>query len=100
MIFIRRIVGVSMEPLLRPGQLVVCSSLTKASVGTIVVFEHEGRQKIKSLQSIHLQSLYVVGLNEDNQSTDSRQFGYIPAASVKGIVVWPLRCLHRSVKFP
>lgn len=86
---VRRIAGNSMSPALRPRQIVVASTLFRSvKIGDIVIFRHQGIEKIKRIQAYSGDRIFVVGDNSE-LSTDSRQFGWIPRAAVLGRVIWP-----------
>ncbi len=86
--FIRRIVGKSMKPFLKEDMVVFSSSLLKPKEKSIIIFKHQGLIKIKYIDKITTEGLYVLGLNATN-STDSRTFGLIEYESVLGRVIWP-----------
>lgn len=82
----RRISGVSMEPLLAPGNLAIFIR-KKIRVGDIILFSHDGRDKVKYVKSISNQKVYTMGSNT-NFSTDSRLYGLIDEQCIKGVLVW------------
>jgi|SRR5665213_2063708 len=87
----RRVVGKSMLPALRPDKVVVASSLfRKLSPDHVVLVRHEGLDKIKRIEKISGDKVFVVGDNI-RASLDSRNFGWLPRSSVVAKVVWP-RC--------
>jgi len=93
MILLRRVAGGSMLPALRPGQVVVAIRATRrlvrpSQVGQIVIIRHDGLDKIKRVSQVRDDRIFVVGDNPEH-STDSRHFGWLPAASIRGRVVWP-----------
>lgn len=90
LLLVRRVVGLSMQPTLRPGQIIVATSLKRPMPGDVVVFEHQGFEKIKRLEKINGSEMFVAGDNPA-QSTDSRQFGVLPITVVRAVVVWPRR---------
>ena len=49
MFLIRRVIGRSMSPGLRPGQLIVCCSASRYRLGQIVIAQRGGREVIKRL---------------------------------------------------
>jgi phage repressor protein C with HTH and peptisase S24 domain len=92
-LLIRRVTGDSMLPAFRSGRIVIASGLVRRYVpGDVVVLLHNGLEKIKRITDVRIdnaqQEVYVRGDNPDS-STDSRQFGWLPAQTVKGRVIWP-----------
>lgn len=89
---IRRIVGLSMAPLLNPGQIVIAVRLPISS-NAVVIARQNNREVIKRV--VRLSRLpsgsYEVWLQGDNptHSSDSRKYGFVPAADILGVVVWP-----------
>lgn len=83
---IRRVVGDSMLPTLKPGQLVlVLQWRLRPKVGQIVIIEHQGLLKIKRITKIRDGKIYILGDNPV-QSTDSRTLGWLSYNSIQGIV--------------
>lgn len=85
---VRRIVGASMLPYFQPGRIVLGWRAKRIRSGDVVIVMHDGLEKIKRVDRVRGDKLYVLGDNAD-ASTDSRQFGWLPMASVKARVVWP-----------
>jgi phage repressor protein C with HTH and peptisase S24 domain len=86
---IRRVTGNSMVPSLSAGRLVYATNFyIMLSRGDVVIIWHQGLEKIKRIQAIDGNKLYVVG---DNQlaSTDSRAFGWLDRKTVCAKVIWP-----------
>lgn len=89
MIVVRRVVGESMLPGLRPGQLVVGRRFIRhVQPGMVVVVRHNGLEKIKRVMTVEPAGLELRGDNEA-ASTDSRHFGLVPHSAVVAKVVWP-----------
>lgn len=90
MLYVRRVSGESMTPALRPGQLILGVTVRPHNIaaGSVVIFRHNGLEKIKRVYAVHNAKLTVYG---DNQalSTDSRSFGSINRSAVFARVVWP-----------
>lgn len=77
-----------MYPTLEKGQWVLVRRRPTIKLNDIVVFMHEGSEKVKRVCGMQGDFLYVLGDNP-RYSTDSRQYGYVRRSSVIGIVVFP-----------
>lgn len=89
LVLLRRIVGDSMTPTLKNGQLIIATGIFQKLVpGNVVVFRHNHIEKVKRLKVINKQEIYLEG---DNllESTDSRSFGWLNISQVVGKVIWP-----------
>jgi nickel-type superoxide dismutase maturation protease len=88
-LFLRRVVGQSMVPMLQPGQLIVATSLFKRlKAGQVVVLRKNGRELIKRIERIESNKVFVIGDNP-LASTDSRQFGWLDMNTVVAKVIRP-----------
>ena len=85
---VRRIVGASMLPRFRPGRIVLGWRARHVRTGDVVILMHDGLEKIKRVDRVKGDKLYVLGDNSA-ASTDSRHFGWLPVTSVKARVLWP-----------
>jgi len=91
MLYIRRIVGESMSPTLRPGDIVLLwRTRSRYTAGDIVMIRHNGVEKIKRLQDMQNAQVYLLGDNPAH-STDSRSFGWLSQQLLMGKVIWPRR---------
>lgn len=91
LVFLRRVVGKSMYPRLKPGKLVVATSFFKRHrlrPGQVVIVQHDGREKIKRIERIEDDKLFVIG-DYLAASSDSRHFGWLSTHDVRGRVIWP-----------
>lgn len=96
MLVIRRVSGHSMGPALPSETLVWATGwYRQPRVGNIVIFLHEGREKIKLVAKIKDERLYVLG-SQPEASSDSRQFGWIESTSVIAKVLWPRTPKYRA----
>ena len=78
-----------MLPTLRPGRLVIATSLFRElKPEHIVVVQHQGLEKIKRIQDIKGGQVFLVGDNA-RASLDSRSFGWLPLESISSKVIWP-----------
>ncbi len=77
-----------MAPTLRAGQLVVGRQTRELQAGDVVIVSHNGLEKIKRIQQQQGDLIYLLGDNAV-ASTDSRDFGWLPAKCIIAKVVWP-----------
>jgi phage repressor protein C with HTH and peptisase S24 domain len=86
---IRRMVGKSMAPKLRPGQMIVATVLfRKLHPGQVVIIERDHKELIKRIERIEDDRLFVIGDNLE-ASTDSRHFGWLDEREVVAKVLKP-----------
>jgi phage repressor protein C with HTH and peptisase S24 domain len=78
-----------MAPTLPSGKLVVAVYPLGLRPGSIVVFTHQGREKIKRIARMEKGRFFVVGDNPPG-STDSRDFGWIDRSQIVGKVILTL----------
>ncbi len=82
-----RIQGHSMEPTLKPGQMVwVWHWFVKPKPGDVVVFKHAGKSFVKRVEKISGAQAFLVGDNLQD-SLDSRQLGAVNLTDIIGRVI-------------
>lgn len=79
-----------MIPFLPPGTWLVASRYFKAKPGSVVVLNHDGRERVSRIEQIDNDKVYVLG-DHSPASQDSRHFGWIPLESIRARVIWPLQ---------
>jgi signal peptidase I len=90
-----RVAGSSMEPTLRPGDLLAVRALREEepAVGQIVVVSSGDREDVKRVTGLPVGGMVWVQGDNAGASTDSRSYGAIPCSAVTGVVAfryWPL----------
>lgn len=85
---VRRVVGDSMAPTLKPGAIVVTKPFARYQKGDVVIIEHDGLEKVKRIQRINENVVFITGDNPA-ASTDSMEFGWIDTNMIRGRVIWP-----------
>lgn len=78
-----------MAPTLKAGQLVIGKVTRELKQGDIVIVSHNGLEKIKRIEKHQGDLIYLLGDNAE-ASTDSRDFGWLPAKVIIAKVVWPV----------
>ena len=92
---LRRVIGDSMAPSLLPGTVVFGLRLRSLRAGDVVIVRHQGIDKIKRVQKICENQIFLVGDNLSS-STDSRHFGWLNKDSIRARVIWPNSVRTRS----
>lgn len=85
---LRRVVGKSMEPTLKDGQLILVFKTRNFKIGDVVVAFMNRREVVKRIININEGQVFLEGDNR-KESTDSRDLGGIIDTHVIGKVVWP-----------
>ena len=98
MLVLRRVVGQSMLPSLREGQVVVGWKFFKPEVGCVVIAKQSGREVIKRIKRIDNGKIWLEGDNKE-QSTDSRQHGYVSPKSLRAVVIYPFKFHKKFLSF-
>ena len=93
-----RIVGPSMEPALRNGEVYLFRQGARVRAGDVVIIRHPQRPELLTVKRIVRPEASGWWVEGDNPaaSTDSRDFGAVPDSSVIGRVVMRLRPLRRG----
>lgn len=95
-LIMRKIHGHSMMPVLPPGTIVwIWTGIKRFRPGQTIVFQHQGKEKIKRLDRLENDKIFVVG-DHSAASTDSNDFGWIPKSKIIGVVIWPHAPKDRS----
>lgn len=95
-VMVRQIHGHSMMPVLPPGTIVYgWRWYLKLRPGDTVIFEHNKREKIKRIEKIDNNRVYLIG-DHPGASTDSRHFGWLDIDAIVAKVVWPHAPRHRA----
>ncbi|MEI9914356.1 MAG: S24 family peptidase [Candidatus Saccharibacteria bacterium] len=87
LLVVRRVVGSSMLPTLKPGQIVI-GIRPRIIEGRLVIAVHKDKEIVKRLTKIDGNKIYIIGDNPD-QSSDSRNFGWINKNQLLASVIWP-----------
>ena len=92
-----RIVGPSMEPRLRNGEVFLVALRAAVKPGDVALLQHPERPELLTVKRVvkrEAQGWWVEGDNP-NESTDSRHFGAVPPESIRGRVLFRLRPVRR-----
>lgn len=78
-----------MAPKIRPGQLILATTLfRKLHPGQVVIIQRGHKELVKRIERIESDQLFVIGDNLDVGS-DSRQFGWLSQQAVVARVFHP-----------
>jgi len=86
MFIIRRVEGLSMLPTFSHGNIVVGWRFRQPRVGDVVIAKHHRIELIKRVSKLQEGKVFLLGDNA-TESTDSRQFGWLPSHAVVAVVV-------------
>jgi len=92
-----RIVGPSMEPRLRNGEVFLVALRAAVQPGDVALLQHPERPELLTVKRVVRRDEQGWWVEGDNplESTDSRQFGAVPPESIRGRVLFRLRPLRR-----
>lgn len=83
-----KVFGNSMVPTLKPGmQVLTFNWFINFKVGDLIVLKHQNKEIIKRIQKSSDCEVFVVGDNK-NESTDSKDFGWVNKSAIIGKVIW------------
>lgn len=78
-----------MLPGLKPGQIVIASSLYRSiKPNSVVIIKHDRIEKIKRVTKVSDHKVFVLGDNS-RDSLDSRSFGWLSQKNIVAKVYWP-----------
>ncbi len=83
---VRRVVGESMLPELKPGDILLIGNKTKLIKGSVVMAINNEREIVKRIAAIENNKYFLEGDNK-KASTDSRHYGVFELTQIIGKVV-------------
>lgn len=86
MLMIRRVVGLSMVPVYTHGNIVVGWRFVRPRIGDVVIAKHHRLEIIKRVDKMQDDRVFLLGDNP-GESTDSRQFGWLPLTAIMAVVI-------------
>jgi nickel-type superoxide dismutase maturation protease len=94
-----RIIGPSMEPALRNGEVYLARRKTRLQVGDVIVARHPQRNELLTVKRIVRRepSGWWVEGDSVHGSNDSRDFGVVPDQLVQAKIVCRIRPLARRI---
>lgn len=93
-----RIVGPSMEPAMRNGEVYLALTGARVDVGDVVVCRHPLRPDLLTVKRVtgRIDGAWWIEGDNPDASSDSREFGPVTADLVRGKIVARLRPLLRG----
>jgi hypothetical protein len=88
--FVRRVVGSSMQPTYGPGAIVLGLRWRRPKVGDVVMADLHGREIVKRVSDVGPLGYYLLGDNAVH-SSDSRKHGWFTSRDIKGIIIGGIR---------
>jgi phage repressor protein C with HTH and peptisase S24 domain len=83
MIYLRKISGPSMKPLLNHGQIAVFVKTLRVSPEEVVLCVIDTQEVVKKIIKIRPGEVWLEGVNSAG-STDSREYGWVSSKCVRG----------------
>lgn len=92
-----RIVGPSMEPAIRNGEVYLVRRGRRVRVGDVVVMQHPHRPHLLTVKRVVRRDGHGWWVEGDDPTTssDSRDFGAVPDGSIRGVLVMRVKPLVR-----
>jgi type IV secretory pathway protease TraF len=75
-----------MAPSYWHGQIVVAKRAKHPRIGDVVIVKHHKVEHIKRVSDLNEDEVFLLGDNP-NESTDSREYGWVPKDSILGVVI-------------
>lgn len=97
-LMIRRVVGQSMWPTLKEGDLLITSTWKKPRLGSIVTARVDGKELVKRIVDINGGKCKLQGDNYYH-SFDSRNFGLVDKNCIYGVVLGYPPSVNGHVRF-
>jgi len=85
MLYLRRIVGHSMEPRLKSGRIILVSRSNKFRKGDVVVAKPGDKEIIKMVQNIKGTKYFLAGNGPKHDE------GWVEEQFIRGRMIWPRR---------
>lgn len=82
-----KVQGHSMEPALKAGSFALVKKSQNLKIGDVVLFQADDQQMLKRVSKIEDNLFYLTGDNQ-NDSLDSRTFGWVAKNKIFGKVIW------------
>ncbi len=96
MFYLRRVVGKSMLPNFKPGQIILACRWMKLHKNQVVLADIKGHQVLKRIAKVY-QNPPTVDLSSDNSKFGSH-YSKVHKDNILGTVIWPLKKNFRSNK--
>lgn len=88
MIFFRKIIGDSMSPTLKEGQVVVFHQIRNFKVGQIVIAFVKGKEVIKRIAKIENGKIYLA-VEDKKHAHNGKFYASVTDSKISGVLLWP-----------